>query len=180
MDASGWREGRQIMGSDAAAGLGGRIAARLASAAAALLLALSLSATPTTSRAADTLEVDVSGVVPGFTQAQLVAYLARKMQEVKAASWHFVAGRAGAAAAPDRIVWSFRTLQQVWKGSAHNGFPSPSHSTTYLRAEVKLYLDGAYQLTVSSEPSVYGGPGDEALSNMVRTVCQAVAGQAKP
>ncbi len=122
----------------------------------------------------NTVVIEVSGKVPGFTQAQLATYLARKMQEETAAPWHFAAGEPGVEHAPNRVVWSFKTLRKVWEGGVHNGFPAPTNSVTYLRAEVKLYLNGAYQMTMDTHPSVSGGSDDKALAEMVHNVSHAL------
>jgi hypothetical protein len=168
------KEGRMPRRIDRLFAVGIRATARLMPA-----IFLSTAATAATSPAADTIAIEASGEVPGFTHAELVAYLAQKMQGVGLPSWHFVAAQGGAAPA-NRIVWSFKTLRQVWKGAAHNGFPSPTNSVTYLSTEVKLYLGGAYQMTMTARPSTYGGPSDEALSEMVHRIAQTVFVEKKP
>jgi hypothetical protein len=124
----------------------------------------------------------VSGQVPGFSQEQLTGFLVEKMQQESPPPWHFVAGKAGAKTAgqnigewaPNRVVWQFKTLRKVWGGSAHNGFPAPSHAVTYLRAEAKLYLKDDYQMTVDTHPSVGGADSREALSDIVHDVARAL------
>ncbi|MBY0578370.1 MAG: hypothetical protein K2P57_04920 [Burkholderiales bacterium] len=120
----------------------------------------------------DIIVIEVSGEVPGFTQAQLAAYLAQKMQEETAL--HFAAGEPGENPVPNRVVWSFKTLRKVWKGGSHSGFPSPTYLVSYLRAEVKLYLKGSYQMTMDTHPSVISGPDDKALSEMVHDAAHAL------
>ncbi len=120
----------------------------------------------------DAIHVETFGTVPGFSQAQLNDYLAKRMQEPGVASWRFIAG--GKAAAPNRIVWKFKTLNMVWKGGSHNGFPSQDHAVSYLRAEVKLYLNGEYQMTMDTHPSVLSGDEDQSLSEMAKHVTQAL------
>lgn len=137
-------------------------------------------APPATSLDPATIVIVVSGDVPGFTKAQLVDYLAQKMREETATPWHFVAGKPGEDTAPNRVVWSFKTLRKVWKGGEHNGFPSPTHSETYLRAEVKLYLQGAYQMTMDTHPSVSNGADDKVLSEMVHHAAHALFVENKP
>lgn len=119
-----------------------------------------------------TVAILVSGEVPGFTPPQLSAYLAQKMQEEVAAPWHFVADAPVGAA--NRVVWSFKILRKIWKGGSHEGFPSPAYSISYLRAEVKLYLNGNYQMTMDTHPSVLSGPDDKALSDMVHDAAHAL------
>ncbi|HXX11380.1 MAG TPA: hypothetical protein VEK05_07650 [Burkholderiales bacterium] len=118
--------------------------------------------------------VEASGSVPGFTHAQLGAYLASRMHEETAASWEFLASQPGAATAPNRVVWSFRTLRTEWKGGSHKGFPSPTSSVTYLSAEVKMYLNNTYQMAMSVRPSVNGRSDDKALGEMVRNVAHSL------
>ena len=124
--------------------------------------------------------VEVSGNVPGFTQEQLTNYLTRKMQVDTPTSWHLIEGKSGNEQAPNRVVWSFKTLKEVWKGGTHSGFPSPDYSVTYLRAEVKLYLSGVYQMTMDAHPSVGSGTDDEALSEMVHNISHALFIENKP
>ena len=50
------------------------------------------------------------------------------------------------------------------------GSPGQTTSITYLKAEVKLYLKGSYQMTMDSHPSVSNGADDKVLSEMVRNV----------
>ena len=135
---------------------------------------------PSSSLDSNTIAIEVSGNVPGFTQAQLASYLARKMQDENAVSWHFAAERQGEEPTPNRLVWSFKTLRTVWKGGSHKGFSSPTYVETYLRTEVKLYLKGAYQMTMDTHPSVSSGPDDKALSEMVHNVSHALFVQNKP
>ncbi len=124
--------------------------------------------------------IEVSGDVPGFTHDQLVTYLAGRMHEEIATPWNFSAAMSGEGPAPNRVVWSFKTLREVWKGGTHSGFPSPTNSTTYLRAEVKLYLKGAYQMTLDMHPTVSGGADDRILSGMVHHAAQALFVENKP
>jgi hypothetical protein len=116
----------------------------------------------------DTISVETSGAVPGFSKAQLNDYLAKHMQEPGIASWRFIAG--GKTDAPNRVVWKFKALNLVWKGGAHRGFPSQNHAISYLRAEVKLYLNGEYQMTMDMHPSVLSGDEDQSLSEMAKRV----------
>jgi hypothetical protein len=123
---------------------------------------------------ATTVVVEVSGSVPGLSQAQLSGFLVSKMQQESPSAWHFAAGKAGEQAPPNRVVWSFKTLRKVWGGSSHNGFPAPGHAVTYLRAEAKLYLQGDYQMTMDTHPSVGGENSMDALSDIVHNVSRAL------
>jgi len=121
-----------------------------------------------------TVVIEASGNVPGFTHAQLAAFLALRMHEETATPWEFLAAQPGAAPAPNRVVWSFKTLRTEWKGGSHKGFPSPTSSVTYLSAEVKLYLNSTYQMTMSTRPSVSGRSDDRALMEMVHNVAHGL------
>jgi hypothetical protein len=140
-----------------------------------ILSTVAEAATPLSSSLdAQTVVVEVSGQVPGFTHMQLVTYLALKMHEEAAAPWQFSAAQPGTAPAPNRVVWSFKTLRVEWKGGSHKGFPSPTHSVSYVSAEVKLYLKDVYQMTMLAQPSVSGGWDDKALSGMVHNVAHTL------
>jgi hypothetical protein len=127
-----------------------------------------------------TVVIETFGNIPGFTQAQLAAYLALRMHDETPTPWEFLAGQPGAAPAPNRVVWSFKTLRTEWKGGSHKGFPSPSNSVTYLSAEVKMYLNNTYQMTTSIRPSVRGQSDDRALAEMVHNVARSLFVENKP
>jgi hypothetical protein len=108
-----------------------------------------------------TVVIETFGSIPGFTQAQLAAYLTLRMHEETPTPWEFLAAQPGAAPAPNRVVWSFKTLRTQWKGGSHKGFPSPSSAVTYVSAEVRMYLNNTYQITMSVRPSVTGRSDDK-------------------
>ena len=135
---------------------------------------------PSSSLDSHTVVVEALGHVPGFTLVQLATYLALRMHEETAAPWQFSAGQPGAAPAPNRVVWSFTTLRVEWKGGSHKGFPSLTHSVSYVSAEVKFYLNDTYQMTMLAEPSVSGGPDDKVLSEMVNNVAHTLFVENKP
>jgi len=122
----------------------------------------------------DTVVVEASGTVPGFTQAQLADYLADRMQEETAAAWHFTGEKPGAAPALNRVVWSFETLRVEWKPGSHRGFPSPGNSVSRVSAEAKLYLNNDYQMTMITQPSISGGYDDKALAEIAHRVARAL------
>lgn len=128
----------------------------------------------------NTVVVEASGNVPGFTPAQLTTYLARRMHEETPSPWQFSARRPGGASAPNRVVWSFKALHVEWKPGAHKGFPAPTNSVTYLSAEVKLYLKDKYQMTMITQPSVSGGSDDAAVAEMVHNVAHSLFVQNEP
>lgn len=133
-----------------------------------LFIALSSSALAQSVPEKITISVETSGTVPGFSKAQLNDYLAKHMQEPDVVSWRFIAS--GKADAPNRVVWKFKTLNMVWKGGSHRGFPSQDHMVSYLKAEVKLFLNGEYQMTMDMHPSVLSGDEDQSLSEMAKRV----------
>ncbi len=137
-------------------------------------------AAPSPSPDSNTVVVEASGNVPGFTSAQLTTYLARRMHEETPPPWQFSARKPGAASAPNRVVWSFKALRVEWKPGAHKGFPTPTNSVTYLSAEVKLYLKDIYQMTMITQPSVSGGSDDAAVAEMVHNVAHSLFVQNEP
>jgi hypothetical protein len=128
----------------------------------------------------NTLVVEASGNVPGFTQTQLATYLAQIMHEETAAPWQFSPRDTGATPAPNRLVWMFKTLRVDWSGGSHRGFPSPANSVRYLSAEVKLYLKNTYQMTMLTQPTVGGGIDHKALSEMAHNVARGLLVENKP
>ena len=135
---------------------------------------------PSSSLDSGTVVVEASGNVPGFTETQLATYLARRMHEETADPWQFSAGKPGAAPAPNRVVWSFKTLRVEWKAGSHRGFPSPAHWAVYLSAEVKLYLKNTYQKTTLAESTISGETEDKVLSEMVHNVAHILFVENKP
>jgi hypothetical protein len=135
---------------------------------------------PSSAFDSDIVVVEVAGSVPGFTQAQLAAYLARRMHDEIAVSWQFAAAKPGVAPAPNRVIWSFKTLRTVWRGGSHRGFASSENSATYLSAEVKLFLNDTYQMTMIIHPSVSGGYDEKALSEMAHDVAHTLFVENRP
>jgi hypothetical protein len=122
--------------------------------------------------------VEVSGDVPGFADPhQLASFLADKMSASVPAR-HFAAAPAGKALPADRIEWKFKTLRVVWGGGSHNGFPQPFASRSYLSAEVRLYLDGQYQMTMLSQSTVANSSPEAELATMIAKVSRSIAAAA--
>jgi len=144
-----------------------------------LLLAAAFWSAPALAEPAP-IVIEASGAVPGFTKPALETLLAQQMRQAAGAQWRFAAAEGLESGASSRIVWSFKTLREVWKGSSHSGFPSPSHAETYLSTEAKLYLDGVYQMTMSTEPTLYTGTEDSVLAEMSRKVARAMFVDNKP
>jgi hypothetical protein len=127
-----------------------------------------------------TVVVEASGNVPGFTETQLATYLVRRLHEETTDPWQFSAEKTGAAPAPNRVVWSFKTHRVEWKAGSHRGFPSPAHSAVYISAEVKLYLKNTYQKTTLAESTISGVTVDNILSEMVHNVAHILFVANKP
>ena len=121
-------------------------------------------------RDANTISIVVDGKVPGFKQADLTAFLTQRLQGEAPAPWRFAAGDSSASSAPNRIVWRMTVIHETHK----DGHTMPETHETYLRAEVKLYLKGLYQMTVDTHPTIQSGPDDKALDKMVHDVAQAI------
>jgi hypothetical protein len=128
----------------------------------------------------ETVAIEVSGQVPGFTQTQLSAYLARKLQEENLLPWRFAEGVSGSENFPNRVVWLFKTLRKVTKSRGFMGAPGQTNSITYIKAEVKLYIKGAYQMTMDTHPSVSYGDDDKVLSDMVHNAAHVLFIENKP
>jgi hypothetical protein len=128
----------------------------------------------------ETFAIEVSGQVPGFTQAQLSAYLTRKLQEENLAPWRFVEGVSGSENFPNRVVWLFKSLRKETKSRGFMGSPGQTSSITYIKAEVKLYIKGAYQMTMDTHPSVSDGVDDKELSDMVHNAAHVLFVENKP
>ena len=74
-----------------------------------LALALVAAFVPLTSAAANLLEVEGSGAVPGFhSSEQLRGYLTLHMAETQPVNWRFELAATGDASAPDRVKWRFK------------------------------------------------------------------------
>ena len=129
---------------------------------------------------ADTFVIEVTGLVPGFTQPQLSAYLTRKLQEENLGPWRFVEGGAASENFPNRVVWTFKSLRKVMKSRGFMGSPGETNSITYIKAEVKLYIKGAYQMTMDTHPSVSNGADDKVLSDMVQNAAHVLFVENKP
>jgi hypothetical protein len=93
------------------------------------------------------------------------------MRKSNSTDWRFLPD--GTTDFPNRMVWKFKVLNVVWKGGTHNGFPSPSYSITYLKAETKLYLNGEYQMAIDMHPSVLSRDDDQTIADMARQAAQA-------
>ena len=61
-----------------------------------------------------------------------------------------------------------------WRGGLHHGFPTDNGKVTYLTAEVRLYLNNAYQMTFSTHPTVSNELDDRELVKMVHDVTYAL------
>ena len=120
------------------------------------LLALPMATVPALSAIAQSsasdVVVEVTGDVPGFAnQDQLARFLADKMTGATP-SWHFVTA-AGPSKPQNRVEWTFKTVKVVWPGGTSRGVRLATVSRTYVKTEVRLYLQDHYQMTMSSQSS---------------------------
>jgi len=116
--------------------------------------------------------VAASGSLPGIKDADLTAYLARRMNESGGGAWRFVPATPGPTVSRNRIEWSFKTNGSAVGRARTYGFPSAlvqrligAHA--FLTVEATLYLDGAYQTKSLSQVDATGGPTDPALVAML-------------
>ncbi len=116
--------------------------------------------------------VTASGSLPGIRDADLTAYLARRMNESGGSTWRFVPATPGSTVPRNRIEWSFKTNGSAVGRARTYGFPSAlvQHQIgahEFLTVEATLYLDGAYQTKSLSQVNATGGPTDPALLAML-------------
>ncbi len=128
----------------------------------------------------NTVVVEVAGHVPGFTQTELATYLARKMHEAvkRLLRGSFPRGSRGPRPHPTGSCGRSRPYVWRWQTGSHRGFSSATNSVTYLSAEVKLYLNDTYQMTMLTEPVVSGG--SDALSESAHNVARILFVENKP
>jgi hypothetical protein len=123
-------------------------------------------------RAQTSLQVQASGDLPGFRIGDAAPYLATAMDKA-GTGWRFVP-RNMAAAAPDRIEWTFTVLPYAG-GEVRRLFPMPDSqrmdlhlgSHRLLSAEGKLFLDGQYQTETIGQEAVKGGDNDPDLATFL-------------
>ena len=118
--------------------------------------------------------VQMDGDMPGFNSTGALAdFVAAHMTEA-APPWNFVAGQTPTR--DNRVEWKFKTLKRVWGGGTHRGFAVPRITRYYVSVETKLYLNGQYQTTSLSEPTVLKDSGTVDLSNTVVKVTRSLMG----
>jgi hypothetical protein len=124
-----------------------------------------------------TLKVEASNGLRGFGRTELSRYLASHMAEAKFADWRFEAAEDGRA--PDRVEWSFK--RNPYAGGEVRRFGSEGrgfHVRRPITLEVRLYLNGEYQLTVEEQAIIDedSGRGDHQLAEAVSSATQNLLG----
>jgi hypothetical protein len=141
----------------------------------ALLSFVSFAFRPAT--ASITLKVEASNGLPGFNRADLPRYLASHMAEASLADWRFEAAENGPA--PDRVEWSFK-LNPYAGGEVRRSGPDGRsfHVRRPITIEVRLYLNGEYQVAVEKQAIIDEGSGrnDPHLAEAVASVTQNLLG----
>jgi hypothetical protein len=146
------------------------------------VLALSVATMVSSHAAAQTspaeVVVEVTGEVPGFAgQDQLARFLAEKMTGASP-SWRFVATAASPSKPQNRVEWTVRTVKVVWPGGTSRGVRLATVSHTYLKCEVRLYLQDHYQMTMSGESGADDGPTNSGLAEMAANVARTLVASA--
>lgn len=148
----------------------------------AVLVAALLPAAARPATAADPapLLVVAYGPVPGFdTPLQLAQHVAQLMREAGVpAGWHLrpAADPDSAGAHGSLVVWEFRALAHAGGSTRYVGPGDRSVQAALFGGhrpfslETRLYLDGAYQVTLLRQPSLRGGDRDRQLRDTVAAV----------
>jgi len=139
-----------------------------------LIGALFLS-TPLCAQPIMTVSAEASGELPGFRIEEATPFLAEQMNKAGIATWHFVP-RDPAAAAPNRIEWTFELLPYAG-GQVRQFFPMAGvqrmlGAHRLISAEAKLYLSGQYQTVTLGQEAVQGGANDPELAAFIARVTQ--------
>jgi hypothetical protein len=121
---------------------------------------------PALAQAPVTIAVQGSGELPGFRIGEASSYLAAQMGGAGIATWRFVP-RDLAAAAPNRIEWTFEVLPYAG-GQVRQFFPMPGVQRMLgahhlISAQAKLYFGGQYQTVTFGQEAVQGGASDSEL-----------------
>jgi hypothetical protein len=140
-----------------------------------LVLALVAAFVPLTPATATSLEVEESGAVPGFHNAEeLRGYLALHMRQARPVSWRFEAATTDDALAPDRVTWRFKL--DPYAGGEVRSFVSPYTETIGVHRPItiaaRLYLNGKYRRLVKKKAIIEGGPDDPDLAAAVANLTQ--------
>jgi hypothetical protein len=123
--------------------------------------------------------VEVIGDVPGFAdQDQLARFLADKMTGASP-SWRFVPASASPSKPLSRVEWTFKTVKVVWPGGTARGVRLATASRTYLKCEVRLYLQDHYQMTMSGQSSADDGPTNTGIAEMAANVARTLVASAE-
>jgi hypothetical protein len=142
-----------------------------------VLVALPVAATAQPMRVA----VAVEGSIPGISDADLPALLAKAMNEGVDSGLRFEPVAPGAPMPPDRIEWSITTNASAEGTVRTYGFSRATMQRLmgvhqFLSIEVTLFLGGQYQTQSHSEVAANGSAQDpDLMADVVRSTRQLVA-----
>lgn len=125
--------------------------------------------------------VAVDGSIPGISDADLPALLAKAMNEGVDGGWRFEPVAPGAPMPPDRIEWSIKTNASAEGTVRTYGFSRATMERLmgvhqFLSIEVTLFLGGQYQTQSHSEVTANGGAQDpDLMADVVRSTRQLIA-----
>lgn len=122
------------------------------------------------------LTVVSSGPVPGFTSAEVPAYLSAVMTDTALENWTFGPVASDFAPPANRVEWSFRV---DGADAAKPGAPAAKRrfvARQLLLIEARLYLNGEFQTVTTNQVDVYGGSEDQELAATIRRVSQSLLG----
>jgi hypothetical protein len=123
------------------------------------------------------MAVKTTGSVPGLGEAELGRYVAEQMNAARV-GWQFVAV-SNAAAAPNRVEWSFTTGPSASGAVRTYGFSRammerlmPAHH--YMTVEAKLYWHGQYQTVMLGHVTTGTAMPDPDLSALIDKMTRLV------
>jgi hypothetical protein len=131
------------------------------------------------------LSVSVQGWLPGFDTKDLPPFIAEEMNAAAVAGWRFAPAGDGASQAPNRVEWRFKPNPYAGGPTLHRlGFVREIDQIfgvhRPISVEVRLYINGEYQLLESAEPTLQGGTRDPDLRKQIVTLTQSLASAANP
>jgi hypothetical protein len=129
------------------------------------------------------LTVVVQGWVPGFGKPELPPFIANEMNEAGVADWRFVPAASDAQPAPNRIEWRFKPNPYAGGITLHRPGGEREIDQTFgvhrpISVEVRLYLNGEYQLLESAQPTLQGGARDRDLQQEIISLTRMLSNAA--
>jgi hypothetical protein len=134
-----------------------------------------------------TVSVEIDGLLPGFTNDELSAYVSQQMTASHITSWHFEPGSDPAgpitAQPANRIVWHFKQLPYAGGGIRYIGPATSKAKEVFgvgraVSIDAKIYLNGQFQATTFDQVTIRGGPHDSALSAVIQKVIKSIVANA--